>query len=120
MSSTDAFFGELSRIGQDPRFRKVQGNVRFDIRDRDQVRQWTLTIDHGRLRVAAGGGPATTVLTLSAEVAEAMVRGEINGLAAMLRGEILVDGDLSLALRMGRLFHTPAAARETGQPRAQR
>ncbi|SCL44297.1 SCP-2 sterol transfer family protein [Micromonospora citrea] len=116
MSATDAFFEQLSRIGQDPRFRKVQGSVRFDIRDHDQVRQWLLTIDHGQIRVSPGGGAATSVLTLSSEVAEAMVRGEMNGLSAMLRGEILVDGDLGLALRMGRLFHTPAIARGTRQP----
>jgi hypothetical protein len=44
------------------------------------------------------------VIQVSAQLAEAMARGEVNGLAAITRGEIMVDGDLALALRIGRLF----------------
>ncbi|WP_170839553.1 SCP2 sterol-binding domain-containing protein [Micromonospora halophytica] len=117
---TDAFFEQLADVGHDPRLCKVHGSVRFDIRDGDRLRQWLLSIDHGQLRVTPGDGPAQAVLKLSTEVAEAMVRGELNGLSAMLRGEILVDGDLALALRMGRLFPSPAAAREVGHPWARR
>lgn len=120
MSVTDAFFEQLADMGQDPRLCKVRGSVRFDVREDDRVRQWLLTIDHGQLRVSPGDGPASAVVSLSSEVAEAMVRGELNGLSAMLRGEILVDGDLGLALRMGRLLHAPAVAREAGHPWARR
>ncbi|SCG39933.1 SCP2 sterol-binding domain-containing protein [Micromonospora coxensis] len=116
MPVTDAFFQQLAEMGHDPRLCKVRGSIRFDIREGDRLRQWLLMIDHGQLRVSPGGGPAQAVLKLSSEVAEAMVRGELNGLSAMLRGEILVDGDLALALRLGRLFPAPAVAREAGHP----
>ncbi|MEU8421827.1 SCP2 sterol-binding domain-containing protein [Micromonospora sp. NPDC048835] len=111
MSETSAFFERLTVAGQDPRFSKVCGSVRFDIRDGGHLEQWLLDIDHGQMRVTRSGGPATTVIKVSAQVAEAMARGEVNGLAAITRGEILVDGDLALALRIGRLF-----PREPGPP----
>ncbi|MCG5440742.1 SCP2 sterol-binding domain-containing protein [Micromonospora foliorum] len=104
MSATSAFFERLTVAGQDPRFSKVCGSVRFDIRDDGHLEQWLLNIDHGRMRVTRSGGPATTVIQVSAQFAEAMARGEVNGLAAITRGEIMVDGDLALALRIGRLF----------------
>ena len=104
MSATSAFFERLTVAGRDPRFSKVCGSVRFDIRDDGHLEQWLLDIDHGRMRVTRSGGPATTVIQVSAQLADAMARGEVNGLAAITRGEILVDGDLGLALRLGRLF----------------
>ncbi|WP_406065372.1 SCP2 sterol-binding domain-containing protein [Micromonospora sp. NBC_00860] len=111
MSATSAFFERLTVAGQDPRFSKVCGSVRFDIRDGGHLEQWLLDIDHGRMRVTRSGGPATTVIQVSSQLAEAMARGEVNGLAAITRGEIMVDGDLALALRIGRLF-----PREPGPP----
>ncbi|MEH0932127.1 SCP2 sterol-binding domain-containing protein [Micromonospora sp. CPCC 205558] len=111
MSEASAFFERLAVAGPDPRFSKVCGSVRFDIRDGGHLEQWRLDIDHGQLRVARGDGPATTVVKVSAQFADAMARGEVNGLAAIARGEIMVDGDLALALRIGRLF-----PRESGPP----
>ncbi|MEU7973759.1 SCP2 sterol-binding domain-containing protein [Micromonospora sp. NPDC049089] len=104
MSETSAFFERLTVAGQDPRFSKVCGRVRFDIGDDGNLEQWLLDIDHGRMRVTRSGAPATTVIRVSAQLADAMARGEVNGLAAITRGEIMVDGDLALALRLGRLF----------------
>ncbi|MEU4473996.1 SCP2 sterol-binding domain-containing protein [Micromonospora sp. NPDC023888] len=104
MTATSAFFERLTVAGRDPRFSKVCGSVRFDIRDGDHLEQWLLVIDHGQMRVTRSADPATTVIKVSAPLAEGMARGEVNGLAAITRGEILVDGDLGLALRIGRLF----------------
>ncbi|MBQ1034140.1 SCP2 sterol-binding domain-containing protein [Micromonospora sp. C97] len=111
MSETSDFFERLAAACQDPRFSKVRGSVRFDIRDGGRLEQWLLNIDHGQMRVIKSGGPATTVVKVSAQVADAMARGEVNGLAAITRGEIIVDGDLALALRIGRLF-----PRASGRP----
>lgn len=58
MSATSAFFERLAATDHDPRFDKVRGSVRFDIRDGDQVQRWLLAIDHGRLRVTRDDGPA--------------------------------------------------------------
>ncbi|MET8232094.1 SCP2 sterol-binding domain-containing protein [Micromonospora sp. NPDC005298] len=122
MTATSVFFERLTDAGEDPRFRKVCGSVRFDIRDGDDLEQWLLNIDHGRIRVTKSPEPATTVIRVSAQVADAMARGEVNGLAAITRGEIMVDGDLGLALRVGRLFprasETPVGgAPDPGTPR---
>ncbi|KAB1944949.1 SCP2 sterol-binding domain-containing protein [Micromonospora sp. ALFpr18c] len=104
MTATSAFFERLAVACQDPRFSKVCGSVRFDIGGGDHLEQWLLIIDHGHMRVTRSPDPATTVIRVSAQVADAMARGEVNGLAAITRGEIMVDGDLGLALRIGRLF----------------
>ncbi|MET8086177.1 SCP2 sterol-binding domain-containing protein [Micromonospora sp. NPDC005237] len=113
MSATSAFFERLAAACRDPRFQKVCGSVRFDIGSGDDLEQWFLVIDHGDMQVSRSGDPATTVIRVSAQVADAMARGEVNGLAAIARGEILVDGDLGLALRIGRLF--PRAAGDPTQ-----
>ncbi|MEU8165424.1 SCP2 sterol-binding domain-containing protein [Micromonospora sp. NPDC049004] len=116
MTATSAFFERLAADCQDPRFRKVCGSVRFDIGDGDDLEQWFLVIDHGDMRVSRSGDPATTVIRVSVQVAEAMARGEVNGLAAITRGEIMVDGDLGLALRLGRLFPRAAEPRRAAEP----
>ncbi|MEH1098796.1 SCP2 sterol-binding domain-containing protein [Micromonospora sp. CPCC 205561] len=116
MTATSAFFEQLAGVGHDPNLCKVRGSVRFDIREGDGVEQWLLDIDNGNLRVTRGAHPADAVITVSAEVAEAMTRGEMNGLAGMTRGEILVDGDLALAMRIGRLFPVTAPARRQAVP----
>ncbi|MEK8105089.1 hypothetical protein NKG94_07440 [Micromonospora sp. M12] len=51
MTATSAFFERLTDAGQDPRFSKVCGSVRFDIGDEEHLEQWLLDIDHGRMRV---------------------------------------------------------------------
>ncbi|SCG67883.1 SCP2 sterol-binding domain-containing protein [Micromonospora humi] len=109
MTSTDAFFDRLSAVGYDARLGKVSGSVRIDIRVDGGLRHWRLEIDRGHLRVTRDGGPASAVITTSERTAEAMASGGMNGLAAINRGEILVDGDLGLALRIGRLFPEPDA-----------
>ncbi|MDG4800249.1 SCP2 sterol-binding domain-containing protein [Micromonospora sp. WMMD980] len=106
MTSADAFFDQLSAVGYDARLGTVSGSVRIDIRADGGLRQWRLDIDRGHLRVTRDGGPASAVITTSERTAEAMATGGMNGLAAITRGEILVDGDLGLALRIGRLFPT--------------
>ncbi|MFG1842488.1 SCP2 sterol-binding domain-containing protein [Micromonospora sp. NPDC049175] len=116
MTATSAFFERLTVAGQDPRFSKVCGSVRFDIGDGGNLEQWLLEIDHGQMRVRRSADPATTVITVSAPVAEAMARGEVNGLAAITRGEIMVDGDLGLALRLGRLFPREPGPLQRGGP----
>ncbi|MEH1167370.1 SCP2 sterol-binding domain-containing protein [Micromonospora sp. CPCC 205539] len=116
MTATSAFFERLTAAGHDPRFNKVCGSVRFDIRDGDRLEQWLLDIDRGDLRVSQSAAPAGTVIRVSAQVAEAMARGEVNGLAAITRGEILVDGDLNLALRIGRLFPRTPDRSERADP----
>ncbi|WBC15440.1 SCP2 sterol-binding domain-containing protein [Micromonospora sp. WMMA1998] len=110
MTSIDAFFDRLRRNGADDRLVKVSGSVRFDIHDDRGVRHWRLDIDRGRLRVTEDDNPASTVIRMSQQTAEALATGEMNGLAAINRGEIMVDGDLALALRLGRLLPAPATA----------
>ncbi|WFE40869.1 SCP2 sterol-binding domain-containing protein [Micromonospora sp. WMMD998] len=110
MTSADAFFDQLSAMGYDTRLGKVCGSVRIDIRGDGGLRHWRLDIDRGHLRVSHDAGPASTVITTSERTAEAMAAGGMNGLAAIARGEILVDGDLALALRIGRLFPSRAEA----------
>lgn len=78
---------------------------------------WTLHIDRGRLRLAAGAGahPATVVRGPEAELA-AIVDGRQSGAAAFLAGAITVRGNLALALQLDGLF--AAADRPDRFPRS--
>jgi len=118
VSTVSTFFEELNRLGYNPEMREVRGTVRFEIRDADRVEHWFLTIDDGRVWATPGWREAQAVLKTDTSLAEEATRGRVNALAAMLRSDIVVEGDLSLALKLGRLF--PASADTQGPQRRTR
>lgn len=109
---TARFFAGLAERGHDPLLRKATGSVRFDVVDGKRVRRWLVSVDNGDLAVTAGRGDPSCVMRADKSVFDKVVTGRLNGVAAVLRGDITVEGDWRLLVRIQRLF--------PGRPRGRR
>jgi hypothetical protein len=107
--ATADFFQSLSRHGREPALRNVTGTVRFDISQDDRQEQWWVHIDRGDLRVSTGGeqtgrADPDCVLETPRTVFDGIATGEVNAMAALLRGDIVAQGDPELLVTFQRLF----------------
>ena len=106
------FFDRINEAGFDPRLGRVKGTLRLDVDDGSRVDHWLVSIDRGRIAVSHQDAPADCVVRLDPVALEGVVDGAINPTAAMLRGQISVQGDIDLLLYFQRLFPARADARD--------
>jgi hypothetical protein len=106
------FFQGLSQRGYERGLANVTGTVRFVINQRGHADEWCVRIDKGDLRVSAGSagvdcGDPDCVISAARDVIGGIATGEVNPLAAMLRGDLLLSGDPELIAACRRLFGPP-------------
>lgn len=101
---TEEFFDRLSRTSHDPRLVKARGTLRLDLTDGDRTEHWHVAVLHGDLAVSRDDGPADGVLRAERTVFDQLVSGEMNPMAAILRGVVLYTGDPQFAVLFRRLF----------------
>jgi putative sterol carrier protein len=101
---TERFFAELAGRGHEPLLRKATGATRIDVVDGRRTRRWLVAVDSGDISVTRGNGDATCVLRAEKAVFDKIVSGRMNAVAAVLRGDVTVNGDWRLLVRMQRLF----------------
>ena len=106
-----AFFEDLGSRGHDPLLRSVSAVVRFDLVSRKATERWLLTIQKGDLSVSHRNVRADAVIRLSRDLFERVATGETTLLPAMLRGEVVLEGDYRLMIMIRRLLRTRLAAR---------
>ena len=104
---TGEFFDELGRRGHEPLVRKATGTARFDVVDGERTRRWLVTIDKGDISVSRRNAGADCVLRAERASFDRAVTGELNFMAAVLRGEVEVRGDPRLLVLLRRLFPGP-------------
>jgi putative sterol carrier protein len=107
---TAEFFDELGRRGQEPLLRKATGTLRFDLVDGTSKAQWSVALKKGDVSVSQANGDADCVVTTDRPLFDAIVRGEKNAMAAVLRGEIRIEGDPELLVLFQRVFAGPEAS----------
>jgi putative sterol carrier protein len=105
--ATARFFDELASRAHEPLLRKAAGSTRFDIVDGRRTRRWLVSVDKGAISVTPGGGDAACVVRAEKALFDKVVSGRLNAVAAVLRGDLQVDGDWRLLVRMQRLFPGP-------------
>ena len=91
--------------------RSVSAAVRFDLVSRKATERWLLTIQKGDLSVSHRNVRADAVIRLSRDLFERVASGETTLLPAMLRGEVVLEGDYRLMIMIRRLLRTRLAAR---------
>jgi hypothetical protein len=105
--ATARFFERLAERGHEPLLRKTTGWTRFEIVGDGRTRRWRVSVAKGDLVVEPGGGDADCVVRADRKVFDRVVTGRMNAVAAVLRGDIAVEGDWRLLVAMQRLFTGP-------------
>ena len=104
---TGRFFAELAGRGHEPLLRKASGCTRFDVVDGRRIRRWFVLVDKGDVIVSREGGDANCVVRADKAVFDKVVTGRLNAFAAVLRGDLAVEGDWRLLVRIQRLYPGP-------------
>jgi putative sterol carrier protein len=102
--ATEEFFEQLEQRGHEPLVGKYSGSVRFDLRDGKRTQRWVLTIDHGDVTVSRAGAAPACTMAAEKSLFDRLCRGEVNAMAAALRGALVCKGDVDLLLAVQRLF----------------
>lgn len=105
------FFAELGRRGHEPLLEKAKGSARFEVTDGRRIERWRVTIDKGDLGVSRRNAAADCILRLDRSSFERAVAGKLNLMAAVLRGEVGIGGDVRLLVLLRRLFLKPPRRR---------
>jgi len=107
---TAAFFDDLSVRGHLPELRKVRGTVRCDVTGDEDTQHWRIEIDHGDVNVSHRSGEADCVLRAEHDLFDGLTSGRLNAMAEMLRGGLVVRGDLELLVLFQRLLPAPPSS----------
>ena len=109
-----ACFEALARRGHEPRLADAVGTWEFDIQD---VGRWTVAVDHGalsvtdntRTRTADGARAPTTRLRLGEDELVRLARGDRheNLFTGVIRGAIVIEGELAFAQRLQTILPLP-------------
>ena len=108
MNTLETFVAGISAEPQ-PLLAHTKGTLLFEIRDHDGTAWWLVGVDKGRVAIEAVAGAVEADATIHAErsLLEAIVQGRANAMAAMLRGEMQVEGDAQLLMAFQRIFPGP-------------
>jgi putative sterol carrier protein len=106
-SATDLFFDDLSQRGREPLLRRVSGTIRFDLGTGKGAEHRYVTVKKGKVSVSRKKGPADAVVQADESLFEDIAAGKANAMAAVLRGIMVVEGDLGLMMTFQRLFPGP-------------
>lgn len=95
---------KLHRLQEDePLLRGVRGTYLFDI---EQVGNWFVAVDDGKIKVTEAKHEADCVIRCSEEDFVDIVEGRRNLLTAVLQGRVQVRGDVALAQKFHGLVGT--------------
>ena len=114
--ATAEFFQDLEMRGHEPLLEKATGTVRFDLTNGKRTSRWLVTIKKGDISVSKQNARADCVARAERSLFDGLVKGELNAMAALLRGRMEVEGDPELLVLFQRLFPGPPDA--TGRPSA--
>jgi putative sterol carrier protein len=109
----EEFFDKLNRRGHEPLLQKANGTIRFDMVDGKGKSSWFVAIKKGDVTVSRAKGRADCTFTADKALFEGIMSGEVNAMAALLRGELGIEGDLALLALFQRLFPGPAASAQS-------
>jgi putative sterol carrier protein len=110
--STAEFFHGLGGRGHEPLLEKAKGRIRFDLVDGTRIDRWLVTLDRGDVSVSRKNVAADCVVRTDKRLFDGMASGEVNGMAAYLRGELTAEGDPELLVLFQRVLPGPTTRRE--------
>jgi putative sterol carrier protein len=115
--ATAEFFDRLGARAHEPVLEKAAGTLRFELTEDGCRDIWLVTVAKGDVSVSRKDGAADCVVRADKELFDAIAAGEVNAMAALLRGAVSVDGDPEILVRLQRLFPISPWGRPTGSGR---
>ena len=106
---TRAFFERLAEQHQ-PFLKSLTGVVRVDLVDAERTEHWYLAIRKGDVTVSHEGSEPDCVVSTGLDTFDAIVSGDMNAMAAVLRGAVDVRGDFRFMTALRQLFAVPTKA----------
>jgi len=97
------FFERMGRLTHTPWLAKIEGSIRFDVTEHQEIRHWLLTMRDGFVAVNREYGPADTVVQSDSDTLDRLLTGRLRLLPAWLRNEIVIEGRLMFVLVLERL-----------------
>ena len=110
MSATTEFFNGLSERGHEPLLEKTTATVRFELTNGKRQERWHVSIDKGDISVSHSNSAVDCTIRASKKLFDGIASGEVNGMAAFLRGALAAEGDTTLLVLFQRLFPAPQKA----------
>ena len=101
---TTEFFEELRSRGHEPRLRQATGTIRFELSKGKTIDRWLVSVKKGDVTVLHRGGAADCIVRANRTLFDRLAAGELNGVAAVLRGELVAEGSWKLMVLFQRLF----------------
>jgi putative sterol carrier protein len=104
---TDAageLFERLGQAGHMPLMKQASGTMLFELLGGQRIERWRVIVERGQVSVARGNGRADCVLRADRKLLARMAAGRMNAFAAVLRGEVTVEGDPRLLVLFQRLL----------------
>jgi putative sterol carrier protein len=106
--ATTEFFSGLEERGHEPALEKASGILRFDVSDgKKRPTRWTVELERGNLHVSHRNAKADCVIRADHALFDGIARGEVNPIAAVLRGAIAAEGDVRLFVLFMRVLPSP-------------
>jgi len=109
---TSDFFDALAARGHEPLLEKMHGSVAVELSGGGEDERWVVSVEGGAVAAEQGARDADCTLRTSKELFDHLVTGETNAMAALLRGALVIEGDLELLALFQRIF--PAATARVG------
>jgi putative sterol carrier protein len=109
--ATALFFDELARRGHEPLLGGAVGTVRFELVTGSDLDAWRVTLEDGDVSVSRDEAGADCVVRADKTLFDGIATGQVNALAALLRGALTFEGDPELLVRLQRIFPPPPAGR---------
>ena len=106
-SATTEFFEALRERGHEPMLGKTSGSMRFDVSNGKRTERWFVSIDKGDIAVSKKNAAADCIVRGRRDVFDSVTSGEVNAMAAILRGALSLEGETLLAVLFQRLLPAP-------------
>ena len=103
---TADLFESLGQRGHEPLLEQAQGTLRFEL-ENGQPQRWLVEVDKGDVVVSHANRKADATIRTDAQLFDRIVRGEVNAMAAVLRGAVKIEGDPQLLMLFQRIFPGP-------------
>jgi len=107
----DQFFASLAQPGHIATFEGESATVRFDVQDGVEIDRWHLAVTKGDVAVSRQNRSADAVVHVDRPDLEAIVAGRRNAQAAMLRGLVTLEGDMSALMMFQRCLPGPPGSK---------